>query len=870
VLNRRQFVRETAAIGLTARLLPGFAVAQDGTTREARTTFFVGGANASDTNPGTASKPFATIQKAANVAQPGDVVKIRDGIYRETVVPANSGTEENPIVFEADAGAEPVISGANLVTTNWQLADHVNLNAAYPIYETTINLPPVDYISHNPANTGNEVLMAQQIFVRSKMQQEARWPKVTDPEHPMKDHNYARAKTLPSRGTDWDWSLEGNNIRLRDDGLPDVPGGLSGAYCTVLIYYYPGGAPILSSSGREFVIDGIMPNLNVMAMRNKFTNRLTTAENEGWRDDLLYYVRGALGLLTAEGEFYYDESQNKLYLWAPGGGVPENVEYKARNWGFDLTGKSHIHLKRLNFFACDIPTNGESLWPSNAKTWDAPQPPYVTDKPTYASVQAKADAEGYVAGAHPSDRFNPAAVPDPANGIVIDYCRFKYMNHQTNLVAMPDDSPLYKEYSETGMQDGNGDSNWGNFHRAGIRITGDNCIIRNSVFDTGAGNGVVVTGRNCTIENNYFKDFGYIGNFSGPIYASVVSTGLTIYGNTFWRTGRCALANVQRMADVGFNDWSEYTYLNNDGGGNYTNARFAGIAEYTRYYGLNLLARIERPADSKLKGAFALAGTVWHHNWGHDSRAFKSRNGMSAGLYLDGGTDGTVMHHNVLWNNIMADLRAPNAKLDYQATPLGIHWLYNNVFASVVDVGNSTQFFEQAEQCRYTIGNNIYARDAPPGRFSHEFVWNTGQLRTDGFLDAEGAYNSSPANGKPWLIGFGPGQYPSGLGLQLKKGSPAINSGILVSEIRYPDDDVHVNLRGELLTDAIGRLLDYVDHPFAGPGPDAGAYQFNGPQAPGAPRYCPTTGAWIPGTTLPREFIEGQPWERQWDSKRQF
>lgn len=53
---------------------------------------FVGGNNASDANPGTASAPFATIQAAANVATPGTEVRIRDGIYRETVVPAYSGT----------------------------------------------------------------------------------------------------------------------------------------------------------------------------------------------------------------------------------------------------------------------------------------------------------------------------------------------------------------------------------------------------------------------------------------------------------------------------------------------------------------------------------------------------------------------------------------------------------------------------------------------------------------------------------------------------------------------------------------------------------------------------------------------------------
>jgi hypothetical protein len=175
-----------------------------GWTAETRAAdLYVGGTGAFDDNPGTASEPFATIQAAANVARPGDVVKIRDGIYRETVAPANSGTEENPIVFEADAGAEPVISGADLLTTNWQLASHANLNPASPIYETTVDLPPVEYISHDPADTGNEVLMAQQIFVRSKMQQEARWPKVTDPEHPLNDHGYARMRTIPSRGTDW-------------------------------------------------------------------------------------------------------------------------------------------------------------------------------------------------------------------------------------------------------------------------------------------------------------------------------------------------------------------------------------------------------------------------------------------------------------------------------------------------------------------------------------------------------------------------------------------------------------------------------------------------------------------------------------------
>jgi hypothetical protein len=118
--------------------------------------------------------------------------------------------------------------------------------------------------------------MAQQIFVRSKMMQETRWPKVTDPEHPLKDHGYARMRTLNTRGINWDWSLVGINIRLRDDEMPNIPGGMLGAYCTVLTWHVPAGAPILSSSESAFVI-GTMPHHDTH-MRNRFTGWLTEAQ----------------------------------------------------------------------------------------------------------------------------------------------------------------------------------------------------------------------------------------------------------------------------------------------------------------------------------------------------------------------------------------------------------------------------------------------------------------------------------------------------------------------------------------------------------------------------------------------------------------
>src|SRR4051812_12322331 len=49
------------------------------------TTWYVSTAAGADNNPGTLAAPFRTIQQAADLARPGDVVLIRGGIYRETV-----------------------------------------------------------------------------------------------------------------------------------------------------------------------------------------------------------------------------------------------------------------------------------------------------------------------------------------------------------------------------------------------------------------------------------------------------------------------------------------------------------------------------------------------------------------------------------------------------------------------------------------------------------------------------------------------------------------------------------------------------------------------------------------------------------------
>ena len=48
----------------------------------------------SDSGSGDRGSPYITINKAASVAQPGDVVVVHQGIYREWVKPVRGGTGE--------------------------------------------------------------------------------------------------------------------------------------------------------------------------------------------------------------------------------------------------------------------------------------------------------------------------------------------------------------------------------------------------------------------------------------------------------------------------------------------------------------------------------------------------------------------------------------------------------------------------------------------------------------------------------------------------------------------------------------------------------------------------------------------------------
>ncbi|HLX69280.1 MAG TPA: right-handed parallel beta-helix repeat-containing protein [Verrucomicrobiae bacterium] len=88
--------------------------------------------NGSDSNAGTSNAPFATLSKAVGLANPGNLIYVRDGTYHFTsqVTISRNGTPAQPILARAFPGEHPVFdftgepsgsAGINVKGNCWQI-----------------------------------------------------------------------------------------------------------------------------------------------------------------------------------------------------------------------------------------------------------------------------------------------------------------------------------------------------------------------------------------------------------------------------------------------------------------------------------------------------------------------------------------------------------------------------------------------------------------------------------------------------------------------------------------------------------------------------------------------------------------------------
>ncbi len=142
-------------------------------------TYVVNGTHisASDENVGSVDQPLRTIQRAAQLARPGDTVLVHAGIYRERVAPARGGTQAQPIIYSAAPGEQVVIKGSDIWNPQWR-----KTNVEKPVYSGTLDAAMFHSAPMQPFRTplkgmpASQHLTLGQVFVDGQMLREVDKP----------------------------------------------------------------------------------------------------------------------------------------------------------------------------------------------------------------------------------------------------------------------------------------------------------------------------------------------------------------------------------------------------------------------------------------------------------------------------------------------------------------------------------------------------------------------------------------------------------------------------------------------------------------------------------------------------------------------
>ncbi len=118
MLDRREFLK-TVSIASIGSMAPSGAAAEMNSATIQRVHEYHVSPGGDDRNEGTNLSMLRNISAAANRAQPGDVITVHSGIYRERVDPPRGGTSERRrIVYRAAPGEQVEITGAEIIR-NW-------------------------------------------------------------------------------------------------------------------------------------------------------------------------------------------------------------------------------------------------------------------------------------------------------------------------------------------------------------------------------------------------------------------------------------------------------------------------------------------------------------------------------------------------------------------------------------------------------------------------------------------------------------------------------------------------------------------------------------------------------------------------------
>lgn len=290
-------------------------------------TYYVapwGGESASGRSP---AAPYRRIQQCADAMAPGDTCLIMSGTYRETVVPARSGTAKRPVTYRAFPGARVTLSGTTRIK-GWSKVtarDVARIAETDPFAADSPFSRAVEagHVHSARADLGSDVTTVQ-TFTDGKMNVEAQFP-------------YPGLDLLdPVREYAGPGSAEATIV---DDALTRPAGYWNGARVLTSYWYVTATSTIKNSDAGSVTLDAVPPCVRKVVPK-----------------ETRYALSGKIGELAHPGTWFYDPAGKRLYLYGEDTPNRHVIEAKTRSLAFDLRNASHTTVAGVGLFASTIET----------------------------------------------------------------------------------------------------------------------------------------------------------------------------------------------------------------------------------------------------------------------------------------------------------------------------------------------------------------------------------------------------------------------------------------------------------------------------------------------------------------------------------
>ncbi|TRX57640.1 T9SS type A sorting domain-containing protein [Fulvivirga sp. M361] len=253
-----------------------------------------------DSNPGTQEAPFLTIQQAADIMISGEMCIIQEGVYRESIVPAN-----DDVKFMAADGADVELSAFDELG-GWQT------------YQGST------YVTDIPVNLGaeNMLLYDDQIMIL------ARWPNKTN-----------------FNPFDIEAVVAGGDVtKITNSNIPDQDWGNGG------IVWFLGKSRW--TSWRRRLTGYASGQVTYATLSDNWDYGGSHNPSNGGE----FFLMNTLEALDANGEWYVNNSQKKLYFRAPNGEdlSDKKVKVRQRTTLLDLDGRKDITFEGIKLTGGNI------------------------------------------------------------------------------------------------------------------------------------------------------------------------------------------------------------------------------------------------------------------------------------------------------------------------------------------------------------------------------------------------------------------------------------------------------------------------------------------------------------------------------------